>query len=60
MGLQFHKMHGLGNDFVIVDGREQLVDNARIRVAAESGDHAAATHSGQRKTLDRLPRQEAR
>lgn len=25
MGLQFHKMHGLGNDFVIVDGREQSV-----------------------------------
>jgi len=25
MGLQFHKMHGLGNDFVIVDGRKQQV-----------------------------------
>lgn len=25
MGLHFHKMHGLGNDFVIVDGREQDV-----------------------------------
>jgi diaminopimelate epimerase len=25
MQLQFHKMHGLGNDFVIVDGREQAV-----------------------------------
>ena len=25
MQLQFHKMHGLGNDFVIVDGREQEV-----------------------------------
>ena len=25
MQLQFHKMHGLGNDFVIVDGREQSV-----------------------------------
>lgn len=25
MGLQFHKMHGLGNDFVIVDGRKQEV-----------------------------------
>ena len=23
MGMRFHKMHGLGNDFVIVDGREQ-------------------------------------
>src|SRR6187551_2939421 len=23
MGIHFHKMHGLGNDFVIVDGREQ-------------------------------------
>ncbi|MBA2635833.1 MAG: diaminopimelate epimerase [Sphingomonas sp.] len=25
MQLQFHKMHGLGNDFVIVDGRERAV-----------------------------------
>lgn len=25
MQLQFHKMHGLGNDFVIVDAREQAV-----------------------------------
>lgn len=25
MGMRFHKMHGLGNDFVIVDGREQSV-----------------------------------
>ena len=25
MTLHFHKMHGLGNDFVIVDGREQSV-----------------------------------
>ena len=25
MALHFHKMHGLGNDFVIVDGREQPV-----------------------------------
>ncbi len=25
MGIHFHKMHGLGNDFVIVDGREQNV-----------------------------------
>jgi diaminopimelate epimerase len=25
MALHFHKMHGLGNDFVIVDGREQSV-----------------------------------
>ncbi len=25
MGMRFHKMHGLGNDFVIVDGREQEV-----------------------------------
>ncbi|QNM83094.1 diaminopimelate epimerase [Sphingomonas sabuli] len=25
MALHFHKMHGLGNDFVIVDGREQGV-----------------------------------
>jgi len=23
---QFHKMHGLGNDFVVLDGREQLID----------------------------------
>ena len=23
MTLHFHKMHGLGNDFVIIDGREQ-------------------------------------
>ncbi|HET9810936.1 MAG TPA: diaminopimelate epimerase [Sphingomicrobium sp.] len=25
MGMRFHKMHGLGNDFVIVDGREHEV-----------------------------------
>jgi diaminopimelate epimerase len=25
MGIQFHKMHGLGNDFVIVDGRVEQV-----------------------------------
>lgn len=25
MGIHFHKMHGLGNDFVIVDGRDQSV-----------------------------------
>ncbi len=25
MTRQFHKMHGLGNDFVVLDGREQPV-----------------------------------
>src|ERR1044072_9134030 len=25
MGIHFHKMHGLGNDFVIVDARDQSV-----------------------------------
>src|ERR1051326_4501020 len=25
MALRFHKMHGLGNDFVVIDAREQAV-----------------------------------
>ena len=37
MAQRFHKMHGLGNDFVIVDGREQPVamDSARVRAIAD-------------------------
>ncbi len=37
MALRFHKMHGLGNDFVIIDGRKAPVamDNALARSIAD-------------------------
>ncbi len=37
MAQRFHKMHGLGNDFVIVDAREQPVamDSERVRAIAD-------------------------
>jgi diaminopimelate epimerase len=37
MSLRFHKMHGLGNDFVVIDGRDQSVaiDAARARAIAD-------------------------
>jgi len=41
MQLQFHKMHGLGNDFVIVDGREQAVT-----VTSELARSIADRHRG--------------
>lgn len=36
MGVRFHKMHGLGNDFVVIDGRETPValDNGQVRAIA--------------------------
>lgn len=41
MTLHFHKMHGLGNDFVIVDGREQPVT-----ITAELARAIADRHRG--------------
>jgi diaminopimelate epimerase len=37
MTLAFHKMHGLGNDFIVIDGREHAValDTARVRNLAD-------------------------
>jgi diaminopimelate epimerase len=37
MGLRFHKMHGLGNDFVVIDARQEPVamDSARARAIAD-------------------------
>lgn len=37
MALRFHKMHGLGNDFVVVDARDQPVeiDSARAQAIAD-------------------------
>ena len=37
MSFRFHKMHGLGNDFVVIDAREQAVaiDAARARAIAD-------------------------
>lgn len=37
MGFRFHKMHGLGNDFVVIDAREAPVsiDAARARALAD-------------------------
>lgn len=37
MGLRFSKMHGLGNDFVVLDARESApsLDSARIRLLAD-------------------------
>ena len=37
MALRFHKMHGLGNDFVVIDGRLATVamDAARVRSIAD-------------------------
>ncbi|WP_260483999.1 diaminopimelate epimerase [Sphingomicrobium flavum] len=34
MAITFHKMHGLGNDFVIIDARKQSVDLAEHQVRA--------------------------
>jgi len=41
MGMRFHKMHGLGNDFVIVDGREQ-----EARITPELARAIADRHRG--------------
>ncbi|WP_156678815.1 diaminopimelate epimerase [Sphingomonas profundi] len=37
MALRFHKMHGLGNDFVVIDAREAAValDAGRVRALAD-------------------------
>ena len=37
MGLRFHKMHGLGNDFVVLDARDGAIplDAARVRALAD-------------------------
>jgi len=37
MGMRFHKMHGLGNDFVVIDGRAAVVtlNTAQIRAIAD-------------------------
>jgi len=37
MALRFHKMHGLGNDFVVIDARQQpvVMDSARARAIAD-------------------------
>ncbi|WOK37033.1 diaminopimelate epimerase [Sphingomonas sp. C3-2] len=37
MSVRFHKMHGLGNDFVVIDGRETPValDNGQVRAIAD-------------------------
>ncbi|MDB5682765.1 MAG: dapF [Sphingomonas bacterium] len=34
MAFRFHKMHGLGNDFVVIDARENAVDIAPARARA--------------------------
>ena len=34
MSTRFHKMHGLGNDFVILDARERLVEPSEAQVRA--------------------------
>jgi diaminopimelate epimerase len=39
MALHFHKMHGLGNDFVIIDGREQSVSITPERARAIADRH---------------------
>jgi diaminopimelate epimerase len=37
MSFRFHKMHGLGNDFVVIDARENpvVIDGARARAIAD-------------------------
>jgi diaminopimelate epimerase len=37
MAFRFHKMHGLGNDFVVIDARDQpvAIDGARARAIAD-------------------------
>ena len=37
MSFRFHKMHGLGNDFVVIDARDQqvVIDAARARAIAD-------------------------
>lgn len=37
MRFDFHKMHGLGNDFVVIDAREQPVEISRERARAIAG-----------------------
>lgn len=41
MGIAFHKMHGLGNDFVVIDARAQPVSLSEAHVRA-----IAARHTG--------------
>lgn len=39
MGIRFHKMHGLGNDFVVIDAREIPVAIDAVRAAAIADRH---------------------
>lgn len=39
MAIRFHKMHGLGNDFVVIDAREQGVAMDAARAAAIADRH---------------------
>ncbi|HET9397698.1 MAG TPA: diaminopimelate epimerase [Sphingomicrobium sp.] len=39
MTRQFHKMHGLGNDFVVLDGREQAIAMTPARAKALADRH---------------------
>src|SRR5688500_16643178 len=34
MALRFHKMHGLGNDFVVIDARDEAVEMGPARARA--------------------------
>ena len=40
MTIRFHKMHGLGNDFVVIDGRAQAVAIGRDEAIAIADRHA--------------------
>jgi diaminopimelate epimerase len=39
MGVRFTKMHGLGNDFMVIDRREQYVDFDSAQVQQWSDRH---------------------
>ena len=53
----FHKMHGLGNDFVVIDGRAAPVDmtTARARAIADNRRLWIALDASLRHPANQLP-----
>ncbi|MFN5824091.1 MAG: hypothetical protein ACK44T_08695, partial [Sphingomonadales bacterium] len=53
MAAPFHKMHGLGNDFVVIDGRGTPVEmtTARARAIADRPRHDPMARAKAQRTI---------